>query len=116
MLKLLDACGLVVFWIKFALPEADRPSAVVALAELRLRIEYGLEAIGWRGLSVVKVELLVGLTAISRKRAAPLKQLAQAPKSSCTVKMPDTTVTGGGISVGPCCVPVPTVAVSKSLI
>ena len=53
-----------------------KPSAVVALPALRLRTAYGFDVTGWRELSVVNVGPLVGLTAISRNRAAPLKQLA----------------------------------------
>src|SRR5262249_17448451 len=90
----------------------DKPSAVIAVAAFKLRMAYGLDRIGWRGASVMKEESLVCLTAISRKRAAPLKQVAQGPKSSATLKTPLLTCTAEKVSMLPCCVPIPTSAVS----
>src|SRR5215471_13237616 len=90
----------------------ESPSAEVAP---KLLMAYGVDAIGCRGSRVVKLDPEVGLTAISTYRAAPLKHVAQAPKSSCTVKMPADTVTVETVTVPPCCVPVPSAEVSKSL-
>src|SRR5690242_3031425 len=56
ILKLLDGCVLVVFFMK---PPAGNPSscpelvAVSAAAAVTLRTAYGVEVSGWRGLSVV---------------------------------------------------------------
>src|SRR6185369_6789637 len=88
-----------------------RPSAVAALT---LLTAYGVEPSGWRGLSVMKVPPPLGRTAISRNRLAPLKQLGHAPKSSCTVNIPELTGTLLRFNVAPNCAPLPTVEVSKS--
>src|SRR5262249_39654010 len=77
MLKFPPACCAVPFCRK---PLAAKPPSCAAL------MAYGVEVIGWRGLSVVKEPPPFGLTAISRNRAEPSKQVGQAPKSSGTLK------------------------------
>lgn len=84
--------------------------SVSALAALSVRMAYGVELICCRGLSVVKLPVPAGRTAMSRKRSAPGN--ADAPKSSCTGKTPFVTVTADLVSVPPIWVPL--AAASKS--
>ena len=56
-----------------------------------LRAAYGVEVIGWRGVSKMNEAAPLGRALISRKRFAPVKEFP--PKSSVTVNTPPLTGT-----------------------